>query len=200
MSAGEPITSSSFLPSPSQLGGSGRRRRLAVTAGSVAVVAGVALWAVSGLLGGDAGSEAASSAPGEAAPADPTAASQARAPAAPGTTTAPATAAAAPQASARSALTVQANAPIAQLRLGERVIAVASPSKSVTVELLPEERGQSLSVQALAVDGRRALAENVSGAAALVTFDSASKTAAKPRKPSGGAPAKSGLMASPYEK
>jgi serine/threonine-protein kinase len=200
MSAGEPITSSSFLPSQSQLGGSGRRRRLAVTAGSVAVVAGVALWAVSALLGGGAGSETASSAPGEAAPADPAAASQARAPAAPGTTTAPATAAAAPQASARSALTVQANAPIAQLRLGERVIAVASPSKSVTVELLPEERGQSLSVQAIAVDGRRALAENVSGAAALVTFDSASKAAAKPRKPSGGAPAKSSLMASPYEK
>jgi hypothetical protein len=200
MSAGEPITSSSFLPSQPQLGGSGRRRRLAVTAGGAAVVAGVALWAVSGLLGGDAGSEAASSAPGEAAPADPAAASQARAPAAPGTTTAPATAAAAPQASARSALTVQANAPIAQLRLGERVIAVASSSKSVTVELLPEERGQSLSVQAIAVDGRRALAENVSGAAALVTFDSASKAAAKPRKPSSGAPAKSGLMASPYEK
>ena len=178
MTAETVMDPSRVLPSQPQLGGSGRRARVAATAASIAVVAGVALWAVSSLRAGDAGSDPRSTAPGEAAQA-----------------TTPATAVAA-EAPARSALSIQADAPIVQLRLGERVIAVAPPSKSVTVELLPDERGQSLSVQAFAADRRSALAENVSGATALVTFDRAGSTAAPPRKH----PAKVGLMPSPYEK
>jgi hypothetical protein len=80
------------------------------------------------------------------------------------------------------------------------VIAVASPSKSITVELLPEERARSLSLEAIAADGRKAVAESVSGATASVSFGSAGKAAAPPRKRPAAAPSTTGLMASPYEK
>lgn len=187
----------SLLPDPPQLAGPGRRGRTTAIAAGIAVVAVAAFWAASSLRAGDAGSEPRAATPGEATPVEPAPALQAAALTAQATTP---EMAATPGAPARSSLSIQADAPITQLRLGERVIAVASPSKSVTVELLPDERGESLSVQVIAADGRRALAENVSGATAVVTFDRPRKAAAPPRKRPAGTSSKPGLMPSPYEK
>jgi len=133
-------------------------------------------------------------------------------------TTAAAEVPSAPPASTRAAqIALSADAPIAQVRVGERVIAIASPSRSVTIELLTGEQPEQIALEIVAVDGRRVALEpprlrsGVDDAASgpvEVSFagtGTSGKAAARAQRPVRGgkpAPEHSGttLLPSPYEK
>jgi hypothetical protein len=59
---------------------------------------------------------------------------------------------------ARAPLVVEADAPIAELRVGQRTLAIGQPSKRVEVLLSDAERGAALEIHARSDDGRTARA------------------------------------------
>jgi hypothetical protein len=93
------------------------------------------------------------------------------------------------------------------VRVDERVIAIASPSRSVTVELAASEVPETVHLEAIADDGRRVVVPDVAGGSAEISFagtEAPSKSSPRggraPRAPASPRAAGTSLLPSPYEK
>jgi serine/threonine-protein kinase len=91
-----------------------------------------------------------------------------------GTGVAPAATAALPAAASGDAVAVppaflelRASTDLSEVRIGRRVVAIAPPASLLTLQLLPEERGVALTIEARATDGRRATQQLAAGVGAL---------------------------------
>ena len=93
-------------------------------------------------------------------------------------------------------VTVQANAPVTSLTINGRVIALAEPATSVTLERAPSERIVDAKVVAVAADGQRASAWlRPSSTSLMLDFSRRAAAAA----PSASHRAHAGLAPSPYD-